>query len=413
MALHYVVADARDKRPLSADYLIAPATQSEIEAARSEPYLLLGHVPGRAGLLVADIDRDVAAWRDAVIDSLGPPLCEVRTRRGLHLYFRCHEEVGNRSWAGGEIRCTNGYAVLWNEHAVLSALENIEDAEPVDTAAWPISKPQAATSKQSRPHRRASRTSESFRNSMIGCLGYLDCKVLSYHEWLFVGMGLHQAQQCGLLADGLALWIEFSKTDPARYVEGECASKWAGFDPDRGVTHKTIRWMAKQNGHRTRRRRKPKRDKLSKPERQEALMDYVFSQSKDQRESRHHKMRAQLNQGDMAHLLGVDVRTVRRDMRELRAEGRIRVDGIEVIRHATGGHVENWYQPVPVSTRHQRPVSLIPEDQQAAWMECVVNREEVPEGPLVRMGDQVYVMIPAHVTGGLPQLVPVDSRAPP
>ena len=170
--------------------------------------------------------------------------------------------------------------------------------------------------------------------------------------------------------------------------------------------------MARQNGHRTRRMRKPKRDRPSKAERQESLMNLLFSQAKDRRESRHHKMRAQLNQGDMAHLLGVDVRTVRRDMRELRAEGRIRVDGIEIVRHATGVHAERWYEPVPVRPRHQKHVTQLPDDQRAAWEACIVDREEIPEGPLVRMGDQLFVLIPGHVTGYLPQLVPIP-RAPP
>lgn len=240
---------------------------------------------------------------------------------------------------------------------------------------------------------------------MIGCLGYLDCQKASYHDWLFVGMGLHQCEKHGLSEDGLGLWVEWSQTDPARYHEGECGSKWAGFDPDGGISHKTIRWLARQNGHRTRRCRKPKRDRPSKAERQESLMNLLFSQAKDQREGFHHKMRAQL--------LGVDIRTVRRDMRELRSEGRIQVDGIEIVRHATGGHAERWYEPVPVRTRHQKHVTQLPDDQRAAWEACIVDREEIPEGPLVRMGDQVYVLIPPHKIGGLPQLVPLDSRTPP
>ena len=63
----------------------------------------------------------------------------MRTRSGgLHLYYRCDRPVGNRSWAGGDIRCAKGYAALWDEDAVLAALEGLSEAEPVDVSRWPI-----------------------------------------------------------------------------------------------------------------------------------------------------------------------------------------------------------------------------------------------------------------------------------
>ena len=104
--LHYVVANSGDKRPLEADWLRCRASTEEVEAVRSEPYLLLGHVPYRSSLLVVDIDTDrdrpVWWWREAAGQSLGPPLCDVRTRSGgLHLYYRTDRPVGNRSWEGG------------------------------------------------------------------------------------------------------------------------------------------------------------------------------------------------------------------------------------------------------------------------------------------------------------------------
>ena len=418
MALHYVVADARDKRPLAADYLIAPATADEIAAARSEPWLTLGHVPGRAGLLVVDIDRDTAAHRDAVIDSLGPPLCEVRTRRGIHLYYRTSQPAGNRSWEGGEIRCTNGYAVLWDEDAVLAALENVQDAEPVDVSLWPISKQKATSRKPRRKPKRASKPSASMGKAIRGWLRYLDCRRLSYDEWLHVGFGLHQAYHYGLIPDGLALWVEFSQTDPDRYVEGECAAKWRGFDPDGGITYRKIRWLAHQNGYRPRKWRKAinKWGKTDDPDlngRQQQEMDHWYAQAKQERASRKGGLLVQVNQSDTAALMRCSRRTVVRDVAHLQDLNRMREVGRATVRHAAGGHVETVYELIPNSTRHQKPVSLIPDDQQAAWQECVEERQDVPDGPRVSMGGRVYVLIPPHLTGGLPKLVPADPRAPP
>ena len=141
-ALHYVVAAAADKRPLANNWRYCPASAEEVGAARVDPALLIGHVPYAAGLLVVDIDtgkdRPVCYWRDFVVDRLGAPLCEVPTRSGgLHLYYRCDQPVGNRSWEGGEIRCAAGYAVLWDEDAVLAALEGLQDADLVDVSTWP------------------------------------------------------------------------------------------------------------------------------------------------------------------------------------------------------------------------------------------------------------------------------------
>ena len=110
-SLHYVVAEfaSSDKAPIASGWLDAPASAADVAAARSEPYLVLGHIPFAAGLLVVDIDTDkgqpVDVLAEAVRDSLGAPLCEVRTRSGgLHLYYRCDRPVGNRKWEGGDIR---------------------------------------------------------------------------------------------------------------------------------------------------------------------------------------------------------------------------------------------------------------------------------------------------------------------
>lgn len=110
-------------------------------------------------------DKPVGYWYEAVYESLGAPLCEVRTGRGgIHLYYRTDQPVGNVSWEGGEIRCAAGYVVLRDEDGVLAALEGVQDVGPVDVTAWPISKQQMG-SKRPRKRQRASIPSAS----MVSC----------------------------------------------------------------------------------------------------------------------------------------------------------------------------------------------------------------------------------------------------
>ncbi len=74
-------------------------------------------------------------------------------------------------------------------------------------------------------------------------LEYIDPATLSYQEWLEVGMALHESGlSCGL-------WETWSRRDPARFVDGECARKWAGFGSGDGrVTGATVARMARDRG---------------------------------------------------------------------------------------------------------------------------------------------------------------------
>lgn len=58
-------------------------------------------------------------------------------------------------------------------------------------------------------------------SDLIEALRYIDPAELGYDDWLAVGMGLHDS---GL---ALELWEDWSRRDAARFVEGECARKWA------------------------------------------------------------------------------------------------------------------------------------------------------------------------------------------
>ncbi len=80
--------------------------------------------------------------------------------------------------------------------------------------------------------------------NLIELLDYIDPAVLSYSEWVSVGMALcHE----GYNADH---WEKWSSRDPLRYHPGECAAKWTSFAgmTDNPVTGGTIVAMAKQGG---------------------------------------------------------------------------------------------------------------------------------------------------------------------
>lgn len=75
-------------------------------------------------------------------------------------------------------------------------------------------------------------------------LGFIDPARLGYDEWLEVGMALHES---GL---PVTVWDEWSRRDAARYHEGECERKWAGFGNGAGerVGSGTVVEMARRGG---------------------------------------------------------------------------------------------------------------------------------------------------------------------
>ena len=123
-----------------------------MKAAKSKGELV-GVKPYSLGCVVADVDTadkqgnpyPVDENRERVIESLGAPLCEVKTRRGgYHLWYPTSAEIGNSAKQGIDIRCSSGYVVLWDANTVATALENVADYDPVDPSAWPFVKAKAA-----------------------------------------------------------------------------------------------------------------------------------------------------------------------------------------------------------------------------------------------------------------------------
>ena len=74
-------------------------------------------------------------------------------------------------------------------------------------------------------------------------MAYIDPVLATYDEWVAVGMALeHEGYP-------YQVWEEWSRKDPARYIEGECEKKYITFRGNPNpVTGATIVQMAKSGG---------------------------------------------------------------------------------------------------------------------------------------------------------------------
>ena len=79
-------------------------------------------------------------------------------------------------------------------------------------------------------------------DEILSALACIPVRTCSYAEWLGIGMALKDA------GFGCEVWDDWSKND-RRYVEGDCARRWATFKgSERPVTVRTIRAMARKRG---------------------------------------------------------------------------------------------------------------------------------------------------------------------
>lgn len=78
---------------------------------------------------------------------------------------------------------------------------------------------------------------------ILKALDCIDPAALDYQDWLNVGMALK------LEGYPVHIWEDWSRADTARFHEGECARKWAGFNGNATpVTAGTVFMLAKQHG---------------------------------------------------------------------------------------------------------------------------------------------------------------------
>ena len=116
----------QDKKPISNSWQTIRPTYGEIKEHLSHPGNLLGIRPGSLDCVVVDVDKapdfDKAA-SDIASGIKGYPLHIVKTPSGgRHLWFAFLREngqrFGNKKWAfggaDGDIRCDNGYIILWD-----------------------------------------------------------------------------------------------------------------------------------------------------------------------------------------------------------------------------------------------------------------------------------------------------------
>lgn len=106
----------RGKAPLTEDGFKAATTdEDQITAWWSRwPTANIGLVPGRAGLIVLDIDGPEGEDTAQRLGLLAEPTLTIATARGMHLYFR-HPggHIGNRRLAPGlDVRADAGYVLL-------------------------------------------------------------------------------------------------------------------------------------------------------------------------------------------------------------------------------------------------------------------------------------------------------------
>ena len=131
---------SRGKVPKREDWLkcIPPTGDDAIQHLQSRGFKgdnHIGVVPGSLGLLVVDVDDPDQT--QALFEAVGPPLLRIPSRHGddgrFHAYYKKPptlegEEplsVRNEKWPGGDVRCDNGFVVLWGGEQTVKAILGI------------------------------------------------------------------------------------------------------------------------------------------------------------------------------------------------------------------------------------------------------------------------------------------------
>ena len=147
-------ADCRHKRAIGRGWEM-PANAPTLAKARAwrDSGGYVGFKPGSLDLVCVDFDSPKTMRKSVVPEALGQPLARIasETRGRGHFYYRKPEgEVGNSKWEGGDIRCSKGYAIIYNSSALAAALPLVADAERVDLDRLPKKAKVYATAGQER-----------------------------------------------------------------------------------------------------------------------------------------------------------------------------------------------------------------------------------------------------------------------
>ena len=235
-----------------------PAT---VEAIRAHGGLF-GIVPATVGLLCIDVDdkhpAGVEVIREAVVESLGAPAFEFRTRSdGFHLYYKADplpltyepywfpgECAPNPEL--GEVRFSGAQCVVWNIAAFGGGLEGLDDCEPVDVQKWPIAdaldKSQQGDRKWMRPYLQAG------ADEIIAALAEKGIQGTPESNWTrfdAADIGCHEPSGKNLPS----VIIGGSVSDPDSGVTVYCFNPQCKHNAFRAV-HKLLDWKPKHGGAR-------------------------------------------------------------------------------------------------------------------------------------------------------------------
>lgn len=182
-----------------------------------------------SGLTVVDID-DPELIPEIRAKGLGDPKA-VRTGRGVHLYYSYDPRLktcsGFRGIEGLDIRNDGGYIIAppsphYSGVAykfLNSESESFELQPPPD---WLFDSAKAGEKSTADFFTLATPPQQIDLNRLRSALAAIPAK--PYDDWLRVGMALHH----DLGADGLQIWIDWSKTAD-NFDEGACRDKWGTF----------------------------------------------------------------------------------------------------------------------------------------------------------------------------------------
>ena len=219
----------------------------------------LGVLPASLGLWCADVDEGGMEAVHALQQELGPALAISPTRQGYHVWFSLAdgEVVTNGDWqcgpGRGQLRGSNGYAVVWHSRTLLNALKGAVHAAPVSPVPILATKSKPAARRNSNGEARIRpRSPPSAR--LQDAARFLDRErmgdTVAYDTWIRFGLGIHH--QTGGSDEGFALWDEWSRGFDNYPGEGEptTGEKWASFNgsADDPVTANSIFNLARDRG---------------------------------------------------------------------------------------------------------------------------------------------------------------------
>ena len=250
---HFVLC-RYDKRAIAKEWQKSAPDLRCVEAHVADGGLV-GVIPASLGCVVIDVDDGGADGVERVISVLGKPIAVLPTRRadGFHVWYRAPcGTVRNRKWglkgAVGDVRGSNGYAILWDSDGLADAYTRFYDAaEPVSLDRLPSparnrQRGPAAVKGATNGERNDVLNRQAFRAAQDGSLdkeAFREAGVETGLPRAEVDVTLSSAVRAGLAAAVEAafseggfsrLWAKQFGSDEFLYAQGDC---WVRFEGGR------------------------------------------------------------------------------------------------------------------------------------------------------------------------------------